>query len=129
VLFADTARQARPRAREAAVGAALRRDLDDRALAGDVTMRIEHWRYSIPLWLRGLLRRQDVERDLDDELRDHIERQTAANIAAGMPPHEARRAALVAFGGLDRIKEESREVRGLAVVDRVAQLRYVARSL
>ena len=92
-------------------------------------MRIEHWRYSIPLWLRGLLRRRDVERELDDELRDHIERQTAANVVAGMPPDEARRAALVAFGGVDRIKDESRDVRGLAVFDRVAELRYVARSL
>ena len=60
-------------------------------------MRIEHWRYSLPLWLRGLLRRRDVERDIDDELRDHIERQIAQNVSAGMTIDEARRAALVAL--------------------------------
>jgi len=92
-------------------------------------MRIEHWRYRIPHWLRGLFRRRDVERDLDDEIRDHIERQTAANVAAGMSADEARRAALVKFGGIERIKDESRDVRRLSIIDSIAQLRYAARSL
>jgi putative ABC transport system permease protein len=94
-----------------------------------VTVRIEHWRYSIPLWLRGVFRRRDVEREIDDEIRDHIERQTSRNVAAGMPFDEARRAALVAFGGVERVKDESRDVRRLSVVDSVGQLRYAARSL
>ena len=92
-------------------------------------MRIEHWRYSVPLWLRGVFRRRDVERDIDDEIRDHIERQTARNVAAGMPFEEARRTALVAFGGVERVKDESRDARRLSIVDGVGQLRYAARSL
>lgn len=92
-------------------------------------MRITRWRHAVALWLRGLLRRDVVERELDDEIRDHIERQTAANLAAGMPPHQARRAALVAFGGVEHIKERSRDVRRLSLIDDVARLRYAARSL
>jgi putative ABC transport system permease protein len=92
-------------------------------------MRIEHWRYAIPLWLRGVFRRRDVERDVDDEIRDHIDRQTRANIATGMRPDDARRAALVAFGGVERIKDESRDTRRITVIDDLAQVRYAARSL
>lgn len=92
-------------------------------------MRLDRWRYAIPLWLRGLLRRRAVERDLDEELRDHIEQQTAANLAAGMPLPEARRAALISFGGVERVKDESRDVRGLSLVDTMRQWRYAARSL
>ena len=92
-------------------------------------MRIEHWRYSVPLWLRGLFRRRDVERDLDDEIRDHIDRQTAAYIAGGMSPEDAKCAALVRFGGVERVKDESRDVRRLSAIDSVGQLRYAARSL
>jgi len=62
-------------------------------------MRIERWQAIIALRLRTLFRRGDVERDLDDEVRYHIDRQTEHNIAHGMSPHAARRAALVAFGG------------------------------
>jgi macrolide transport system ATP-binding/permease protein len=38
-------------------------------------MRAEHWLYTIPLRLRSLLRRSQVERELDEELNYHIERQ------------------------------------------------------
>jgi putative ABC transport system permease protein len=92
-------------------------------------VRVEHWRYAIPLWLRGLLRRRDVERDLDDEIRDHIDHQTAAYLAEGMHPDQARRAALVRFGGVERIKDESRDARRLSIIDSIAQLRFAARSL
>ena len=92
-------------------------------------MRIEHWWYSVPQRLRALVRRRDVERDLDDELRDHIERQTAANVARGMSAADARRAALVAFGGVERVKDESRDVRGISLIDTVGQWRFAARSL
>ena len=92
-------------------------------------MRIEHWWYSAPQRLRALFRRRDVERDLDDELRDHIERQTAANVARGMNAAAARRAALVAFGGVERVKDESRDVRGISFVDAFGQWRLAARSL
>src|SRR5687768_10739870 len=97
VLFAHTTRPPRPRARDRTVGTSVRRDLDDRQTPGGLSVRIERWRYAIPLWLRGLFRRRAVERDLDDEIRDHLERQTAAYVARGMSVDDARRAALVRF--------------------------------
>lgn len=92
-------------------------------------MRVEHWGYRLSHWLRSVLRRRAMERELDDELRDHIEHQTAANLAAGMPPDAAYRAALVAFGGVERIKDESRDVRGLSLIDAIGQARYTLRGL
>lgn len=92
-------------------------------------MRIERWLSAVRLHVRGIVRRREVERDLDDEMRDHIESQLAANRAAGMTPEEARRAALVSFGGVERIKDESRDVRGLSVLDALGHWRYAARSL
>jgi putative ABC transport system permease protein len=92
-------------------------------------MRIERWLYALPLRLRTLVRPHIVEQDLDDELRDHLERQTAANRASGMPPDQARRAALIAFGGVERIKEESRDTRRSTYLDAATELRQSARSL
>lgn len=46
-------------------------------------MPIESWLYKLPLRLRSLFRRSRVEQDLRDEILDHIERQTALNIAGG----------------------------------------------
>jgi len=55
--------------------------------------------------------RKRWEEGLREELRDHIERQTAANIAAGMTPEEARRQAALQFGGVESVKEECRDER------------------
>ena len=49
--------------------------------------------------------------DLDDELQFHIERSTQARIAAGVPPNEARRLAMVEFGGMERAREQCYEAR------------------
>ena len=92
-------------------------------------MRIERWLSAVRLHVRGIVRRRDVERDLDDEMRDHLESQLAANRAAGMTAENARRAALISFGGVERIKDESRDVRGLSLVDALGHWRYAARSL
>jgi predicted permease len=51
-------------------------------------------------------------RGLDDEIRDHIERETEENVGRGLPPDEARRAALVKFGCLSLAKEDARAVWG-----------------
>jgi hypothetical protein len=56
-------------------------------------MGVEHWLYTIPLRLRSLFQRDRVDQELDEELRDHIERQTEDNLARGLSPFEARRAA------------------------------------
>lgn len=92
-------------------------------------MSLARWRYGIPQWLRRIFRARDIERDLHDEIRDHIESQTAANIATGMRPDAARRAALVAFGGVERVKDESRDVRRISPFDAVTSLRHALRAL
>jgi len=57
-------------------------------------MRIERWLYTIPLRLRSLFRRHQVEEELDEEFRYHVERKTDQYIAQGLPPEAARRSAM-----------------------------------
>jgi putative ABC transport system permease protein len=91
------------------------------------------WRrllYTMPLRLRTLFRRADVERDLDDELRFHVERQVAESIAQGMTPQAARQAALRDLRGIERGKEACRQVRKLNwVFDLIQDVRYGVRIL
>jgi putative ABC transport system permease protein len=81
-------------------------------------------------WIGRFLRKSKLEKQLDSELRFHVEQQTADNIAAGMNPDEARRRALAQFGGLEYIKEETRDARGTQLVETLLQdLRYGVRML
>ena len=71
-----------------------------------------------------------MERELDEELRFHLEKEIEQNLARGMSPEEARLAALRSFGGVEQVKEESRDVRGVRFVEELWQdLRYGARML
>src|SRR5579864_1137026 len=80
--------------------------------------------------VRRLFRKRALDNQLDSELRFHVEQQTADNIAAGMSPTEARRRALAQFGGLEYIKEETRDARGTHFVETLLQdLRYAFRML
>src|SRR5262245_25660479 len=80
--------------------------------------------------LRALLRRAQAERELDEELRYHIEGQTEQNIRLGMAPEEARTAARKAFGGVEQAKERSRDARGVRLLEELWQdLRYGASIL
>ena len=80
--------------------------------------------------LRALLRRNAVERELDDELRFHLEREAEKSVAAGLPRDEAVRRARLTFGGVDRIKEDDRDARGVALLEHLAQdVRYALRGL
>jgi putative ABC transport system permease protein len=80
--------------------------------------------------LTALFRRSELECDLDEELRFHLERETERNVARGMSAEEARRVALVEFGGVERVREECRDVRGVRPLEDLWQdLRYGARSL
>ena len=54
--------------------------------------------------------RRKRDHDLDEELRDHVERQIEANIQGGMAPDEARRQALIQFGNVPLVKEDTRAV-------------------
>jgi putative ABC transport system permease protein len=69
------------------------------------------WMENISNWLRSVMRRNNVEQELGSELRFHIERQTEENLAAGMSPQEARRAAMREFGGIEQVKEDCRDAR------------------
>ena len=81
------------------------------------------------LW-RALLRRSESERELDAELRYHIERQIEQNVAAGMSPDEARLAAMKDFGGLQQAKENCRDARGVNLFENLWQdLRYGLRLM
>lgn len=92
-------------------------------------MLIELWS-DLRYRFRALFRRADIERELDAELRDHIERAAEKYERSGIASGEALRRARMEFGGLDRTKEEAREARGTASVEIFLQdVRYAARSL
>lgn len=67
--------------------------------------------------LRALVQRDAVNAEFDEELRFHIERETAENIKRGMSPDDARRAALAEFGGVERFKEYVRDERQVRWLD------------
>jgi putative ABC transport system permease protein len=78
----------------------------------------------------GLFRKRGLEKELDAELRSHIELLTAENARRGMTPGEARRAAQREFGGVEQTKESYRDQRGLPFVDALLQdLRFALRML
>ncbi|MBO0858932.1 MAG: ABC transporter permease [Chloracidobacterium sp.] len=93
-------------------------------------MRLKHWFYMVPMRLRSIFRRSQVEQELDEELRYHIERQIEELIAKGMTPGEARYAALRALGGVEQRKEECRDMRRVNLIENTLQdLRYAGRTL
>src|SRR5580700_3209934 len=76
------------------------------------------------------MRRRRMLDGLDDDIRDHIERETRDNIARGMPLDEARRAAVRKFGNVTRVKEDTREVWRRVWLDQLQQdIRYGLRIL
>src|SRR5437773_9975657 len=86
-------------------------------------MRPEHWLYTIPLRLRSLFRWAQADQELDDELRDHLDRKTEEYVAQGMAPEEARRLARLELGGVEKVIEECRDAR------RVSWIRCVSHVL
>jgi predicted permease len=93
-------------------------------------MRLENWIYTIPLRLRSLFYRNAEGADLDEELRDHIDRQIEDNMKRGMGREEARLAALRAFGNPAALREKTRATwswNGLEQL--VGDLRIGARTL
>jgi predicted permease len=93
-------------------------------------MTLDRLQQIVRLRLRSLFSSSAVDRELDDELRDHIERQIESNLQAGMTPVEARRAALVAIGGVRQASEQCRDQRGFRGLDAaVADTRFAFRVL
>jgi putative ABC transport system permease protein len=79
---------------------------------------------------KGLLRINHLERELDDELRSHIEMRTQDNLASGMSPDEARYDARRRFGNSTLMKEDTRAMDIIGWMETTGQnLRYAARML
>jgi predicted permease len=80
--------------------------------------------------LRALFRRTAMERELAEELQFHYERTMAKFLGLGMTREEAARRARLAMNGIERVKEECRESRGVSLVETSLQdLRYALRQL
>ena len=80
--------------------------------------------------LRSLFKRTAVDRDIDDELRFHIERKIESYKKAGMDAGEAVRRAQLEFGGIDQAKEAYRDASGVRVLDEISRdVRLAIRSL
>jgi predicted permease len=80
--------------------------------------------------LRSLVLARREDRELDEEIRFHIEKDIEKNLAAGMTAREARRQAHIKFGGVERMRERTREARGVMFMEALLwDLPRAARSL
>ena len=78
----------------------------------------------------GLFGRKRREQELAEEMNTHLQLHIADNLRAGMSADEARRQAMIKFGGLESLKEEYREQRGLPLLETLLQdVRYALRGL
>src|SRR5436305_3762472 len=81
-------------------------------------------------WLRQMFHRaEEIDREIDEELRFHVETRLAAYIASGMTPDDARRKAVERFGNIQLVREAVREI-DLGMIQSVWQdIRYASRTL
>src|SRR5437899_3231179 len=80
--------------------------------------------------MRSLFRRAQLDRDLDEEMSAHLELAVEENLERGLSPAEARRQALLRFGGPQQAKEQHRDARGLPFLETLLQdLRFAFRML
>src|SRR6187455_3298435 len=86
--------------------------------------------YRFRALVRWLFRRDEIERALDTDLIDYIERSAAEKMHAGMAEAEARRAARIELGGVEQTKDRVRGTLSLAPLDNaLADLGYALRTL
>jgi len=91
---------------------------------------MRRWMHAIPARLKAIFLRRRIERDLDDELAFHVAMQTRANAREGMAETEAYRRARVEIGGVEQVKERSRDVLPLRWArDAMQDVRYALRGL
>src|SRR6266446_6488911 len=82
------------------------------------------------LRIRSLFRKKVVEAEVDEELRFHFEKQVSKFMQSGLAPQEARRVARLEFGGMEQLKEEHRDARGISFIETLWQdVRYGLRVL
>jgi len=93
-------------------------------------MRWEHWWFTTPLRLRSILRGRRVEKEMDEELRFHLEHRIDEGVAHGLSAEEARAAAMRAMDGLEQRKEQMRDMRRIHwLTDFMDDTRYAVRGL
>ncbi len=79
---------------------------------------------------RSFFKKRELDRDFESEVSSHLEMAVEENLKRGMSAEEARREALISFGGVEQAKERHRDARGLPFLDSVQQdLRHTVRSL
>jgi predicted permease len=80
--------------------------------------------------IRSFFRKDPLDRELNEEMASHLEMATEENIRRGMSPEQARREALLRFGGIQQSRAQHREARGLPWLDVLLQdLRFALRTL
>ena len=80
--------------------------------------------------LRALFRRKSMEAEMDEEVRAHFEHQVEKYVKSGLTLEKARRQARLEFGGLDQVKEECRDARGVNLIETTIQdIHYGLRQL
>ena len=88
------------------------------------------WIYKLPLRIRSLFHKAQLDHELSDELRFHLEKQIEENLAQGMTREEARYTALRELGGVEQIKEECRDMRRMNLLhDLIQDMGYGLRQL
>jgi putative ABC transport system permease protein len=93
-------------------------------------VRPKHWFYTLPLRLRSLFKRNQVEQDLSEELRYHLEQKTREYLTADLTLEQARRKALREFGGVELSKENCRDSRSVSFLETLVQdIRFAFRML
>jgi putative ABC transport system permease protein len=91
---------------------------------------VARWTYKVRLRLRSLFGRKSVERELGEEVRFHLEKLAEESRAKGMSAAKAHHAAMREFGGVEQMKEECRDARGVHLIETTLQdVRYGLRQL
>src|ERR1700722_15453586 len=79
--------------------------------------------------LRSLFCARQLDTELDAEMAEHLELAIEENLQRGLPPEEARRQALIRFGGVEQAKERHRDARTLPTLDEMTQVLRTALRL
>lgn len=88
------------------------------------------WLYSLRFLLRPFRSLRRTQTELEDEFDFHLEMETQKHMQRGLSPQEARREAMLSFGGVERFKEEVRDVDGIGWMERtITDIKYGLRML
>lgn len=99
-----------------------------RPLPDDQGAALVNWLRASWIRLRSLFRKDQLDRDLQNELATHLDMHIADNLRAGMSPEEARRNALLSLGGIEQTKESVRDQRAFPFLESLIQdMRFALR--